>query len=262
MHLGSRDINNRYLLDFLENNDSEFLYLAGDVIDLWKLNRGWYWPDVNNRIVESIIKKSLSGTKVVYIPGNHDAMFRKYVNSEVHGIRFMSEAVHRTADGRKFLVLHGDEFDPVTNYSNWLARLGSDAYSILLVLNRYVSRVRQRFGCKYWSLSSFLKQRVKEAVNFIGSFRNAIVKEADRRQIDGLICGHVHHASFEQVGRVLYSNTGDWVESCTALVENHDGSLQVLRWADEHKVLFDEKDILTGKEYEDCYSDRRLATSG
>lgn len=262
LHLGSRDINSEYLLDFLQNNESEYLYLAGDIIDLWKLNHGWYWPEINNQIIELIFKKSQEGTKVVYIPGNHDDMFRKYVNTEIHGVKFMHEAVHSTADGRRFLIVHGDEFDPVTSYSRWLAKLGSDAYTLLLKLNRYVSSLRKGLGMKYWSLSAFLKNKVKEAVNFVGNFKKAIVREASKRKVDGMICGHVHHASFENVNGVLYSNTGDWVESCTALVENNDGSLQIVRWAEEYALLYDESSLATGHAYADCYSDRRLATPG
>ena len=263
LHLGSRNTNSDYLLDFLEHHDAEYLYLVGDIFDLWLLNSGWYWPAVNERIVELVFAKCGNGTKVFYIPGNHDGALRRHVHTEIRGVQLVPEAIHRTADGRRFLVLHGDEFDPVSTYSTWLARLGSDAYELLLRLNRYVSVCRRWLGWGYWSLSAFLKHQVKEVVNFLGSFKKEIVGEARRRQVDGLICGHVHHASFEEIGGVIYTNTGDWVESCTALVENFDGTLQIIRWAEQHALIFDERAYLAAQEaHAHRYRDRRLAPAG
>lgn len=260
LHLGSRNTNSDYLLEFLEQHDAEYLYLVGDIFDLWLLPSGWHWPAVNDRIVERVLAMSGKGTRVVYIPGNHDAVLRRHVHSEIRGVHLMPEAIHRTADGRRFLVLHGDEFDPISTYRPWLAKLGSDAYQVLLRLNHYVSSCRRRLGLGYWSFSAFLKHKVKEVVNFIGSFKREIVNEARRREVDGLICGHVHHASFEELEGVVYTNTGDWVESCTALVENFDGTLQIIRWAEQHALIFDERSQLAPQEsYAHCYRNRRLA---
>lgn len=264
LHLGTRDANIDFLFDFLKKNDAQYLYLVGDIFDLWKVGRGWFWPSMKNDIVDLVLDKAKNGTKVFYIPGNHDAMFRKYAGCEINGVQVMAEAVHTTADGRRFLVLHGDEFDLISTYSRWLAKLGSDAYQILLYLNRYLNIFRAKTGRSYWSLSAFLKHKVKEAVNFIGNFKKEIVRQARKRKVNGLICGHVHHASFDAFEGVLYTNTGDWVESCTALVESAEGHLRILHWADEQKVLFDERDLVPSAQesYENCYSNGRLAPTG
>ncbi|MFZ5762282.1 MAG: UDP-2,3-diacylglucosamine diphosphatase [Thermodesulfobacteriota bacterium] len=262
LHLGSRNTNSDYLLTFLEQHEAEYLYLVGDILDLWLVKGGWHWPAANDRIVDCLFAKSRNGTKVFYIPGNHDGALRRHAPGEIRGVRLVPEAIHQTADGRRFLVLHGDEFDHISTYSAWLARLGSTAYEFLLRLNRYLAACRRRLGLGYWSLSAFLKHQVKEAVNFVGNFKREIVSEARRRQVDGLICGHVHHASYEELGGVIYTNTGDWVESCTALVENFDGKLQIIHWAEEHALIFDERSHLAAREtYAHCYRHRRLAPS-
>lgn len=264
LHLGSRNTNSDSLLDFLEHHEAKYLYLVGDILDLWLIRGGgWYWPAVNDRILDCIFTKCRNGTRVFYIPGNHDGALRRHAPTDIQGVRLVSEVVHRTADGRRFLVLHGDEFDPISSYSTWLAKLGSDAYQLLLRLNRYVCSCRRRLGLGYWSLSAFLKHKVKEAVNFIGNFKREVVNEALRREVDGLICGHVHHASYEELGGVVYTNTGDWVESCTALVENFDGKLQILHWAEEHALIFDERNHLATQEaHAYRYRNRRLAPAG
>ncbi|MEW6595438.1 MAG: UDP-2,3-diacylglucosamine diphosphatase [Thermodesulfobacteriota bacterium] len=260
LHLGSRNTNSAYLFDFLRHHEAEYLYLVGDIFDLWLVNSDWHWPAVNDRIIDLIFARCRNGTKVFYIPGNHDGMLRRHAPTDVRGVHLVAEAIHRTADGRRFLVLHGDEFDPVSTYSGWLARLGSKAYEFLLRLNRYVSLCRRKLGLGYWSLSAFLKHQVKEVVNFLGSFKQEIAAEARRREVDGLICGHVHHASYEEVGGVIYTNTGDWVESCTALVENFDGTLQIIHWAEQHTLVFDEQAHFAAQEaHAHCYRDRRLA---
>ncbi|MBU0480041.1 MAG: UDP-2,3-diacylglucosamine diphosphatase [Proteobacteria bacterium] len=254
-HLGAKDTNSRYLLDFLQNNRSEHLYLVGDIIDLWKVGAFWHWPVINQEIVELVMDKARDGTKVYYIPGNHDQLFRHYIGSEINGVMVVRDAVHTTADGRKFLVLHGDEFDPVATYSRWLSKLGSNTYQILLRLNRYYNNFRRSIGWGYWSLSAFLKHQAKVVVNFIGDFKSEIILEAERREVDGLICGHIHHASFENIGGYLYSNTGDWVESCTVLVEDNLGSLRILHWADQQEVLFVEPPLLPNlPAYAHCYN--------
>jgi UDP-2,3-diacylglucosamine pyrophosphatase LpxH len=231
LHLGARDAQSRFLLDFLSQTDSDFLYLVGDIIDLWKLRRGWYWPQINNDILRCVLDKARDGTKVVYVPGNHDELLRDYVGMEFNGVRLAADWVHETADGRRLLVLHGDEFDGVVKHNRWLAHIGSRAYDLLLVANRWYNHLRRRLGFDYWSLSAFLKHSVKEAVNYIGSFEDAVAREAARRNVDGLVCGHIHKAAIDDSHGVLYLNCGDWVESCTALVEGAEGGFRILQWA-------------------------------
>ncbi len=262
MHLGSRDIHSKYLLDFLEHNSCDYLYLAGDIIDLWKFGNGWYWPPINDTIVRHVFDAARRGTKIFYIPGNHDEILRNYNGRYINGVKIVREALHYTLDGRRFLIVHGDEFDPVTTYNQWLAKFGSNAYSLLLVLNRYLGRYRRNMGLDYWSLSAFLKHKVKEAVNFMSNFKKVIASHARVCDVDGIICGHLHSASLEDMEEILYINTGDWVESCTALVENHDGRLQLIQWAEKYALLFDEQRRETGHGYEYSHSDRRLAAAG
>ncbi len=262
IHLGSRDINHQYLLDFLEHNSCDYLYLVGDIIDLWKLGNGWYWPPINDRIVRHVFDTARRGTRIFYIPGNHDEIFRNYNHGHLNGIKIVLEALHSTLDGRRFLIVHGDQFDPVTTYNQWLAKLGSNAYSLLLILNRYLGQCQRNMGLDYWSLSAFLKHKVKEAVNFVSNFKQVIASHARVRDVDGIICGHIHSASFEDIEEILYINTGDWVESCTALVENHNGKLQLIQWAGKYALLFDEQHCETVHEYENSHSDRRLAAAG
>ena len=242
VHLGTRDAKAEYLFDFLTNTEAETIYLVGDILDLWKL-KSWYWPEVCNRLVELIQKKARNGTRVIYVPGNHDEKLRDFVGSFIGGVHIQQNAVHETADGRRFLILHGDEFDCVVMHNRWLAHIGDKGYEALLRVNHWYNVVRRRLGFSYWSLSAYIKNRVKEAVNYIGNFEHAVVAEAERHQVDGLICGHIHHASMRRIDGVLYNNCGDWVESCTALVENGDGSLQILNWTEESALLLDEREL-------------------
>lgn len=238
-HLGLRSAKSEYLLDFLNNTHCETLYLVGDIIDGWKLKSGWYWPAINNDIVRLVLKKARNGTRVVYVPGNHDEMFRGYIGVNVSGIEVMRDAVHVTADGRRLLVLHGDEFDGVVMNNRWLAHLGSWGYDLLLLLNRWFNWVRRRAGFGYWSLSAYLKNQVKEAVKHIGNFEDAVIRATRERGLDGVICGHIHHAIISRFEDVTYANCGDWVESCTALAEDTDGKLKLLHWIDESFQLLD-----------------------
>ncbi len=240
VHLGARDSKAEFLLDFLRHTDSDYLYLVGDIFDLWKL-RSWYWPQIKNEILQQVFEKAKRGTRVVYVPGNHDEMLRDYCGTFYNGVHIEREAFHETADGRRFLVIHGDEFDCVVKHNKWLASLGSEAYDALLRVNHWYNYIRRKLGFRYWSLSAFLKQQVKNAVNYITRFESAVAREAQRRGVDGLICGHIHHASMRRIGDYQYNNAGDWVESCTALVENPDGHLQVLHWTEESVLLLDER---------------------
>jgi UDP-2,3-diacylglucosamine pyrophosphatase LpxH len=227
---------------------------VGDIVDLWKLKSGFYWPTLHNDIVRTLLAMAARGTRVTYIPGNHDELFRGYVGTSFNGIGIESRAVHETADGRRFLVLHGDEFDGVVCSSRWLAVLGSEAYDFLLWLNRWFNQARRVLGFPYWSMSAYIKHRVKNAVNFIFSFEEALIREAGEQGLDGVICGHIHHAAIRQVeDKLSYCNCGDWVESCTALVEDQAGQISILRWVEDSARLLEETTV------EDCPDHGRLA---
>ena len=230
LHLGTRGCKAALLSDFLAHNDCETLYLVGDIVDGWRLKRCWYWDDAHGEVLNAILKKVEDGTRVVYVPGNHDEAFRAYCGVLLAGVELRHEASHAAADGRRFLVVHGDHFDGIVTYAKWLAHLGDKAYDWALVLNDIVAAVRRRLGLPYWSLSAYLKRRVKNAAVFISNFEQALAREAKARGFDGVVCGHIHHAEMKTVGGVLYCNDGDWVESCTALTEDMRGRLEIVHW--------------------------------
>jgi UDP-2,3-diacylglucosamine pyrophosphatase LpxH len=238
LHLGTRGCRSDFLLDFLRRTDSQKLYLVGDIVDGWRLRKSWYWDSSHDEIVRLILRKARAGTEVTYIPGNHDELFRAWMPMDMAGVKLRAEAVHTTADGRRLLVTHGDAFDSVVRYAKFLALLGDWAYTAALVLNRHFNTVRRRLGYPYWSLSAWLKRQVKEAVKAIDRFETALAGEARSRGFDGVVCGHIHHAEMRTVGGVLYVNDGDWVESCTALVEHHDGRLELVDWAALNRLSF------------------------
>jgi UDP-2,3-diacylglucosamine pyrophosphatase LpxH len=240
VHLGTRSCKAEYLLDFLRHTKCERLYLVGDIVDFWSLKNGWHWPPLHNRVVQAFMDKAAKGTQVIYVPGNHDEWFRDYPGFFFGGVQIAPHAIHDTADGRRLLVLHGDEFDSIVRHSKWLAHVGSWLYDALLYANRWVNSVRRRLNFPYWSLAAYLKQKTKSAVNFISNFERALVTEARRHGVDGVVCGHIHKAAIEEHDGLLYCNDGDWVESCTALVEHLDGRLAVIHWADESVYLLDE----------------------
>jgi len=233
VHLGTRGCNARLLIDFLDHVDSETMYLVGDIIDGWRMKKRFYWPPSHNDVVWRILKRAKRGTRIVYIPGNHDEMFRQFTGLNFGGVEIRRKAIHETADGRKLLVLHGDEFDAIMLAHRWLAFVGDAAYGLLMRLNVAVNLLRQRMGLPYWSLSKTAKHRVKNAVAFISRFEEVVAHEAATRGVDGVVCGHIHTAEMRQIGAVDYYNDGDWVEGCTALVEHLDGRMEVLHWADE-----------------------------
>jgi UDP-2,3-diacylglucosamine pyrophosphatase LpxH len=216
---------------FLASIECETLYLVGDIIDGWRLKRGWYWPSSHNDVIRRILKLARNGTRVVYVPGNHDEMFRDYIGMTFGGVELVDEAIHETADGRLLLVTHGDMFDGVVLYARWLAFLGDQAYSLLLSFNRLFNAVRRRLKMPYWSLSSHVKKKVKNAVQYICAFEDVVAREAEHRLVDGVVCGHIHSAEIRKFGDVTYYNDGDWVESCTALVEDFQGEIAILDWA-------------------------------
>jgi UDP-2,3-diacylglucosamine pyrophosphatase LpxH len=230
IHLGTPGCKANFLLDFLRSTKSENLYLVGDIIDGWSLQQGWYWPQAHNDVVQKILRKARQGTRVVFIPGNHDEFARAYVDHDFGSIQVSHEVIHQTVDGRKFLVLHGDEFDVVVKYARWLAYLGDWSYGLCLKLNDFLNIIRQRLGYPYWSLSAYLKLKVKNAVKFIADFENALADVARDRGVDGVICGHIHHPEIREINGVTYCNDGDWVESCSALVEHFDGRLELIHW--------------------------------
>ena len=236
-HLGTAGCRADLLLDFLKSTDCETLFLVGDIVDGWQLRKGWYWPPRHNDVVRCVLKKAKHGTRVVYVPGNHDEAFRDYVGLNLGGIELAAEAIHVTADGRRLLVLHGDEFDGVVLYARWLAFLGDHAYTLLLKLNGVFNAVRKRLGMPYWSLSAHIKKRVKNAVSYVSGFEQAVAHAAIERGVDGVVCGHIHTAEIRTIGPVTYYNDGDWVESCTALVEHADGRMEIIDWADFKRQL-------------------------
>ena len=232
IHLGTRGCQADMLLDFLKHTESDRLYLVGDIVDGWRLKKSWYWPQSHNDVVQKILRRARKGAQVFLIPGNHDEAFREYIGLQFGGVTILEDTVHTAADGKRYLVIHGDQFDAVVRYAKWLAFIGDNAYTFLLWLNTAVNKVRRKLGFPYWSLSAYLKHKTKKAVEFIGDYETALTDEARRRQVDGVICGHIHHAEMRDMDGVLYVNDGDWVESCTALVEHGDGRLEILRWAD------------------------------
>lgn len=233
IHLGTRGCNDRMLVDFLDHTDSETMYLVGDIIDGWRLKKRFYWPAAHNDIVWRVMKRAKRGTRVVYIPGNHDEMFRQFSGLNFGGVEIRRKAIHETADGRRLLVLHGDEFDTIMLAHRWLAFVGDALYGLLMRLNVVVNRVRRHFDLPYWSLSKMAKHKVKNAVEFISRYEEVVSRAAGVRGVDGVVCGHIHTAEIRQIGGVTYYNDGDWVEGCTALVEHFDGRMEILHWADE-----------------------------
>jgi UDP-2,3-diacylglucosamine pyrophosphatase LpxH len=228
LHLGTPGCQAVALLAFLREVECETLYLVGDIIDGWQLRRSWFWPQSHNDVVQKILRKARKGTRVVYVPGNHDEFARRYVAHNFGGVDVVEECIHVTVDGRKLWVLHGDRFDGVIQRARWLAHIGDMAYEFTLKLNRWLNALRSRLGRPYWSLSSYLKLRVKRAVSYVSDFEGAVADEARRRGMHGVVCGHIHHAEIRTIDGVLYCNDGDWVESLTALVEHMDGDLEII----------------------------------
>jgi UDP-2,3-diacylglucosamine pyrophosphatase LpxH len=230
VHLGTRSAQADALLDFLKHTEADVIYLVGDIVDFWRVRRGPYWPQPHNDVLQKLLRKARKGTHIVFIPGNHDECLRDYCGAHFGGVEICRDAVHTTVAGRRYIVMHGDEFDVVVRYARWLAFLGDRGYELALWTNRPLNWVRRHLGFGYWSLSAFLKARVKSAVAFIGEYEEALAEVARRHQADGVICGHIHHAEMREIDGILYCNDGDWVESCTALIEAHDGALSIIHW--------------------------------
>ena len=230
LHLGTPGCQADALLDFLRSHPSDYLYLVGDIVDGWQLRRRWYWPQSHNDVVQKLLRRARKGCRVVFVPGNHDEFARAFIGHQFGGIEVMDDAVHTTADGRRLWVTHGDYFDGVVQCAKWLAYLGDNLYEFTLKLNRHLNSWRARFGMPYWSLSAYLKQKVKTALNYVTDFEVAVAHEAKRRGHQGVVCGHIHRAEMREINGTLYCNDGDWVESRTALVEHMDGRLELVHW--------------------------------
>ncbi len=230
VHLGARGCQAELLLDFLRYHDADTIYLVGDIVDGWRLRSSWYWPQAHNDVVQKLLRKARKGARTIYVPGNHDEFLREYYGTHFGGIEVAERYIHAGADGRRYLVIHGDHFDLVVTQARWLAHLGDYAYTAAIAINRVFNSLRRRFGFGYWSLSQWAKHKVKNAVNYIGEFEKTLVIEARRNAADGVICGHIHHAAIHNKFGITYINCGDWVESCTAIAEHPDGRFEILTW--------------------------------
>lgn len=230
IHLGTPGCKAEFLLNFLRHNESDQLYLVGDVIDGWQLRKGWYWKQSHNDVVQKVLRKARKGTRVTYVAGNHDEMLRQFIGLAFGEIKIVNEACHTMLDGRRLWVTHGDLFDGVIQHAKWLAYLGDSAYTLALALNDKLNAIRHRFGMSYWSLSQYLKHKVKNAVSYITAFEEALTTEAQRKGYDGVVCGHIHRPEIRDIAGILYCNDGDWVESLSALVETHLGELKIVYW--------------------------------
>ncbi len=239
IHLGTRGCQAELLLDFLRHNDAETIYLIGDIVDGWRLKSGWYWPQAHNDVLQKLLRKVRKGARMIYVPGNHDEFARDYIGMVFGGVEVADHAYHMTADKKRLLIVHGDQFDIVVQHARWLAWLGDWAYTLALWLNLGFNKIRRRLGFPYWSFSAWAKLKVKNAVNFIGAFETALAEAARRHQANGVVCGHIHHAVIRDIDGITYINTGDFVESCTAVAEHEDGRLEVLHWqmtAEEQRI--------------------------
>tara|TARA_R100001440_G_scaffold69949_1_gene92071 strand:+ start:86 stop:895 length:810 start_codon:yes stop_codon:yes gene_type:complete len=230
VHLGSKDCKAEFLLHLLKRVDIERLYLVGDIVDFWAMKRQIFWPDRHHQVLQQILAMARNGVEVIYIPGNHDEVMRKYRHPDVASIRIQRQAIHTTADNKRLLVMHGDAFDAETCHSRWLSFVGDHLYDFLLWLNRTTNRIRNLFGHNYWSLSAYVKSQIGKAEEVIGRYRAASFRETKKRGLDGIVCGHIHHPELVESDGLLYANTGDWVENCTALFENHDGELSLMKY--------------------------------
>ncbi len=230
IHLGTTGCQAARLLEFLRATESQTLYLVGDIIDGWQLKRRWYWDQVHNNVVQTVLKKAKKGTEVIFVPGNHDEAVRQFIDLDFGGIRIRDELVHVTAQGKRMLVLHGDRFDGVIACAKWLAYVGDSLYTMILKFNQIYNSWRARAGLPYWSLSQYLKLKVKNAVSYISSFEHALAAEAKKKGYDGVICGHIHKPEIREIDGITYCNDGDWVESLSALVEDLNGELRLVTW--------------------------------
>ncbi len=242
VHLGTKDARVEYLLDFLAHVDCEYLFLDGDIFDIWKMKTSrWHWPLLNTLLLQRVMELATAGVKVIFVPGNHDEFFRDYLGSELGGVQIHREYRHTLADGRQALILHGDEFDGVVRHNRLLKWVGNAGYEALMALNRTSTRIRRFLGKGYWSLSLAIKNQVPNARVYIEKFEEAALRHARAQAVDVIVCGHIHHANLRTIEGVTYANAGDWVEHCTAIVEQKDGQLELIHWAKESAHRLDER---------------------
>ena len=239
-HLGTRGCQSELLLEFIKHTQSEKLYLVGDIIDGWALKNTWYWPQSHNDVVQKILRKARHGTEVFYISGNHDEVMRGFVPVNFGGVSILNQVIHETVDKKKYVVVQGDQVDGIIQCAKWWAMLGSITYDFLIYFNRYINFFRKKLGYEYWSLSNYLKFTVKNAVKFVSEYEKLVCNYAKQFKVEGIICGHIHHANMQSMNGIHYINDGDWVESCTALVEHFDGKLELINWTEKRKELFNE----------------------
>jgi UDP-2,3-diacylglucosamine pyrophosphatase LpxH len=237
LHLGTADCKADYLLDLMQSLQTEYIYLVGDVFDLWAMPQRISWTRPQSALIQAVLDKAASGTRVIYIPGNHDAPIRRFCGSEISGVSIVSQAVHETADGRRMKVTHGDEFDHLMRFNRPLKQLGDSAYGLLLVLNRAYNRLCTGMGRSYWSLSSFVKSRLGQARSYVEQYEALVAEQARDEGYDGVICGHIHQPALKKIKGIDYCNDGDWVEHCTCLVEDENGTLELLHWSNAQRVL-------------------------
>jgi UDP-2,3-diacylglucosamine pyrophosphatase LpxH len=231
LHLGTKGCQVGQLLDFLVHHEADTIYLVGDIIDGWQLGSRWYWPEEHNAVLRLLTHKAEQGTRLVYIPGNHDEFARAYNGGRTELIEFADNAIHAAAAGKRYLVVHGDCFDVVLMAKvRWLATVGDHAYVAALAINTFLNGIGRRLGLPYWSFSNWAKMRVKGAVNFIGHYEELLVSAARENAVDGVVCGHIHRAAIHEDFGLAYVNCGDWVESCTAVGEHQDGRLEIIHW--------------------------------
>jgi UDP-2,3-diacylglucosamine pyrophosphatase LpxH len=237
VHLGTKGAQADALLEFLRKHDADTIYLVGDIVDGWRLRSSWYWPQSHNDVVQKLLRKARKGSHIIYVPGNHDEFLRDFYGTHFGGIEVCETALHVAADGKRYLVIHGDAFDMVVRHAKWLAFLGDWAYEIALALSTRINWVRRKLGFTYWSLSAWAKRTVKNAVNYISRFEETLAAEAERHGVDGVICGHIHSAALRDFDGFTYINTGDWTESCTAVVEHQDGRMEIIHWSEMSETL-------------------------
>ncbi|PMN88086.1 UDP-2,3-diacylglucosamine diphosphatase [Enterovibrio norvegicus] len=237
LHLGNKDCKAHYLLNFLHRHQADTIILVGDIVDFYSMKFSRHWPESHSQVLSLLIDRAHQGTRVIYIPGNHDDVIRKYLKFDFGKIEVRAHHIHKTVQGKKVLAVHGDEFDGAVCHSRLTAIAGDMGYDFLLFLNRWMSRIRQKLGFPYWSLASYIKLRVQSANVAIARFENAAVQYAQRKNADAIVCGHIHHPDMKTIGDTLYLNDGDWIENCTALIEQDDGALELIRWTEKPELI-------------------------
>ncbi|MFK5914284.1 MAG: UDP-2,3-diacylglucosamine diphosphatase [Woeseiaceae bacterium] len=238
-HLGTKHCHAESLIKFLLSTESEYLYLVGDIIDLWAMKKSKYWPDTHTEILQIIKNKSENGTKVIYTPGNHDRAFRRFCGTRIANIQVEKQVIHTRHNGEKLLVLHGDQVDPLmqARCRYWMSYLGDIGYDFLLFINHHLRSIQKLFGYKYWSLARFIKNNLKNAMEHVNTYESLLTGIAEEHNVDGIVCGHIHYPKTDNINGVDYFNTGDWVEHCTALSETESGEIKLIHWSEMLEII-------------------------